>query len=242
MSLLVAEGIRKSYRAGRADVPALRHLDLKVEAGEFLAIMGPSGCGKTTLLNCLSGLDTVDAGRIVLEGKDLARLSDRKRTRHRGERVGFVFQSFHLVPVLSALQNVQLPLELRGMAKAEARQRSLEALDAVGVADQKDKLPLEMSGGQQQRVAIARALAHEPAVVFADEPTGNLDTHTGAEVLDLFQALNQEQGATFLVVTHDERVAARATRVVHMDSGAIVRDERRAAPASRKPAGRRPAA
>lgn len=219
-----AEGVQKSYRPGGREVSVLEKLDLSVGRGEFLAIMGLSGCGKTTLLNCLSGLDVPDLGRIWVDGLELSALSDRRRTQQRGKTMGFVFQSFNLVPVLTATQNVALPLQLAGVGHREATRRAFVALAAVGVDKQAEQRPLEMSGGQQQRVAIARALVNEPLVVWADEPTGNLDSGTSADVMDLFSRLNRERGTAFVIVTHDGAVAERAHRIVHMDSGRIVRE------------------
>lgn len=219
--LLEARHLRKTYGLSGNRFPALQGVDLEVRQGDFAAIMGPSGCGKTTLLNCLAGIDTVDEGTIRFNGREMSGLPDRTRTQIRGEQMGFVFQAFQLVPVLTAAQNVQLPLELRGIPRREAHARALEALTNLGIADQAGKLPSEMSGGQQQRVAIARAVANRPLVIFADEPTGNLDTKTTYEVLDLFQDLSRRLRLTLVVVTHDERVAKRANIVLRMDSGRV---------------------
>jgi putative ABC transport system ATP-binding protein len=221
-AVVQAAALWKSYHTGWGDVPVLRGVDLSVAPGELVAVMGPSGCGKTTLLNCLSGLDRPDKGTVVFEGKDLARSNDRVRTRLRAERMGFVFQSFNLVPVLPVLANVRLPLELAGAARSLAEKKAKLALAAVGLKGFEQRRPPELSGGEQQRVAIARALANDPAVVWADEPTGSLDSATGKRILDLFSSLNRERGTTFLVITHDPAVAAIAHRTVRMDQGLVV--------------------
>jgi len=220
--MVTARGLKKSYRLHAMKVPVLRGVDVSVTRGEFVAIMGPSGCGKTTLLNCLSGLDESDEGTIMLDGKDLATMGDRARTRFRAEKMGFVFQAFNLIPVLTAVQNVEMPLLLRGASRAEARDRALEALAQVGLSDRADHKPTELSGGQQQRVAIARALVNKPAVIWADEPTGNLDQEATEAVLDLLRGLNRHQGVTLVVVTHDTDVAKAAHRIVRMRDGRIV--------------------
>jgi putative ABC transport system ATP-binding protein len=212
-------GIRKTYRGGR--VTALDGVDLDVEAGELVAVVGASGSGKSTLLSCLSGLETVDAGVVVVEGQRLDRLDDDRRTAHRGRRMGFVFQDFHLLPVLTAIENVELPLLLLGERPRRARRRASELLEHVGLAGRAAHRPDELSGGEQQRVAVARALAHDPAVVWADEPTGNLDSEATATVLELLRTVNRE-GRTVVVVTHDAVVAAAASRVVTMRDGRVV--------------------
>jgi putative ABC transport system ATP-binding protein len=221
-----ARGVAKVYRGEGVETPALRDVDLDVVRGEMLAIMGPSGCGKTTLLNCLAGLDTLDGGTVEVEGVVLAARSDRERTLHRAKRMGFVFQSFNLLPVLTAAENVEVPLLVTGVAPDESRRRAREALAAVGIADRADHRPAELSGGQQQRVTIARSLVNDPAIVWADEPTGNLDTATGRDVFALMRRLNQERGQTYVVVTHDPGIAALCDRTVHMESGRIAREER----------------
>ena len=220
-----ASGLCKTYVLGRVRVPALRGVSLRIERGEIVAIVGPSGCGKTTLLHCLSGLEDFDQGEVLLEGLSLARLSDGQKAAHRARRVGFVFQSYNLLPVLNALENVELPLLLAGRTAAEARRRSLRALEVVGLENRLRHRPSELSGGQQQRVAIARALATDPAVIFADEPTGNLDSESAEEVMQLIDRLNQENGQTFVLVTHAREVAAHARRVVRMRDGEVVADE-----------------
>jgi putative ABC transport system ATP-binding protein len=190
----------------------------------MVAVMGPSGCGKTTLLNVLSGLDDLTAGQVVVDGAQVHAMSDKTRTRYRAEKMGFVFQSFNLLPVLSGVENVELPLLMAGVKPANARRRALEALDLVGLADQARKLPAEMSGGQQQRVTIARALANDPAIVWADEPTGSLDSETSGEVVDLLCQLNRDKSQTFVLVTHDIAVGRRANRILRMADGEIVEE------------------
>lgn len=220
-----ATDIHKTYHTGAVEVHALRGVDLHVQKGEKVAIMGPSGCGKTTLLNCLSGLDDISSGEIIVEGMPIHTLSDRARTDYRARRMGFVFQAFNLLPVLSASENVELPLLVSGTRSTEARRRAAEALDLVGLGDQLHRRPLELSGGQQQRVAIARALVNDPALVWADEPTGNLDSETTADIMDLLERLNRENSTTFILVTHTPEVGQRADRIVHMRDGLIEREE-----------------
>ena len=220
-----ATNIHKTYHTGAVEVHALRGVDLQVKKGEKVAIMGPSGCGKTTLLNCLSGLDDVTNGEIIVEGRPIHNLSDRARTDYRARRMGFVFQAFNLLPVLTASENVELPLLVSGTRSTDARRRAAEALDLVGLADQLHRRPLELSGGQQQRVAIARALVNDPALVWGDEPTGNLDSETTADIMDLLEQLNRENGTTFILVTHTPEVGQRADRIIHMRDGLIEREE-----------------
>ncbi|GIV96398.1 MAG: peptide ABC transporter ATP-binding protein [Herpetosiphonaceae bacterium] len=223
-SAVEARGLRKIYRSGSVVVEALRGIDLQIAYGELVAIVGPSGCGKTTLLNCLAGLEGDFSGEIVLAGQPLRRLSDSQRARLRAATTGFIFQSFNLLPTLSALENVELPLLIAGRSGAETRRRALEMLDAVGLADRAHHRPAALSGGQQQRVAIARALANRPAIVWADEPTGNLDSQAAAEIIALIRQLNVENGQTFVIVTHAADVAASAHRVVRMCDGRIITD------------------
>jgi putative ABC transport system ATP-binding protein len=225
-TVLEGRGLWKIYQSGSNKIEALREISLTIEAGEMVAIMGPSGCGKTTLLNCLSGLDELTAGEVLVEGIYLTASDDRHRTNVRGSNLGFIFQSFNLIPVLTAVENVEMPLLLQGIPAKEARQRSLDALDLVGLKNWSTHRPMELSGGQRQRVTIARAFVHEPAVILGDEPTGNLDTRTSNEVMDLLFELNAERGTTLLVVTHDSEIAARCSRVLHMEDGLIVRDEK----------------
>ena len=224
--LLVAEGIRKVYRTGEVEVTALRDLDLRVAAGELVAVMGPSGSGKTTLLNCLSGLDDIDAGRVLIGGRDLFAMSDADRTEHRARSMGFVFQSFNLIPVFSAVENIELPLLLVGTDRREARQRAMAMLARVGLTGRDRHRPNELSGGEQQRVTIARALVARPAIVWADEPTGNLDTAMAGQVMELLLQLNAEEGQTIVLVTHDPSIGAAAQRLVRMRDGMLDSDER----------------
>jgi putative ABC transport system ATP-binding protein len=224
-ALLVAEKVTKTYRTGAEEVPGLVELDLAVASGEFVAVMGPSGSGKTTLLNCLSGLDEIDSGRVLVEGRDIHALPDAQRTAHRAGRMGFVFQAFNLVPVLSAAENVELPLLLAGVKPREARERGLGTLRRVGLGHRTAHRPNELSGGEQQRVAIARAVAAGPAIVWADEPTGALDSATAQRVLDLLRELHAE-GMTLVLVTHDPGVGETAERLVRMHDARIVSDHR----------------
>ena len=197
-----------------------------LEAGEMVAVMGPSGCGKTTLLNCLSGLDEISAGEVLIQDNPLSQLSDYDLTALRGSQLGFIFQSFNLLPVLTAVENVELPLLMAGISPGEARKRALEALNAVGLQDRGGHLPAELSGGQQQRVTIARSFVHNPAVIFADEATGNLDSKTSDEIIDLLLKLNTERNVTMMLVTHDPEIAARCSRILVMQDGRIIEDNR----------------
>jgi putative ABC transport system ATP-binding protein len=220
--IVEARGVYKSYEAEEITVHALEDVSLQIEEGSLVAVMGPSGCGKTTLLNVLSGLDEADRGEIFIAGEPLHAMNDAHRTGYRARHMGFVFQGFNLMPVLSAVENVELPLLVSGAGVRAARERALEVLDQVYLADRAHHRPSQLSGGQQQRVAIARALASEPAIVWADEPTGNLDSDTSQEVLDLLLRLNRENGQTFIVVTHDPGVGSRMDYVVRMRDGRIV--------------------
>ena len=224
-SVIEARELWKVYDTGSNQVQALRGVDLTIEAGEMVAIMGPSGCGKTTLLNCVSSLDEFTAGEVLVDGRQMSEMSDRERTKMRAQRLGFVFQSFNLLPVLSAVENVELPLLMNDIAPKEARVRALSALESVGLRDWAGHLPAELSGGEQQRVTIARAFVHEPALILADEPTGNLDTSTSGVVIDLLVDLNRSHGITFLLVTHEEEIARQCTRIVTIRDGLIVSDE-----------------
>lgn len=217
--------LHKVYDTGKVTVHALRGVDLDISRGQMVAIMGPSGCGKTTLLNVMSGIDDVTSGEVLIDGSPLHEMSDRKRTRYRADKMGFVFQSYNLLPVLSAAENVEMPLLMGGVKTSEAKRRAAEALDWVGLSDQSQQRPAELSGGEQQRVTIARALVNNPAIVWADEPTGNLDSETSAEVMDLLCRLNTEQNQTFVLVTHDDKVASRANRTVRMRDGQVESDE-----------------
>ncbi len=223
--IIQARDVHKVYDGGKVKVYALNGIDLSVRRGEMVAIMGPSGCGKTTLLNTFSGIDDINGGEVVIEGASIHDLSDKKRTRYRAEKMGFIFQSYNLLPVLSAVENVELPLLVAGVRNGIAHKQAREMLALVGLAGEEHKRPAEMSGGQQQRVTIARALVNEPAIVWADEPTGNLDSETSADVMDLLCRLNKEKGQTFVVVTHDLAVGTRADRIVRMRDGLIESDQ-----------------
>jgi ABC-type lipoprotein export system ATPase subunit len=225
--VVAADGLSKTYKSGRLRVHALKRVSLGIARGEIVAIVGPSGCGKTTLLHCLAGLEDFDEGEVWIEHQDLRRLDDGQRANHRARRMGFVFQNYNLLPVLDALENVELPLLLAGRSGADARKRAMRALESVGLEHRLRHRPNELSGGQQQRVAIARALAPEPAVIWADEPTGNLDTESAEEIMQLVERLNRENGQTFVLVTHASEVAARAHRIIRMRDGEIVSDEAR---------------
>ena len=223
-NIIKATGIHKTYDTGKVKVEALRGVELSIRRGEMVSVMGPSGCGKTTLLNILSGIDDVTEGEVVIDGTSIHVMPDKQCTRYRAERMGFVFQSFNLLPVLSAVENVELPLLVSGVNQKNARQKALEALALVGLAGEEDKRPLEMSGGQQQRVTIARALVNEPAIVWADEPTGNLDGETSVEIVDLLCRMNSEKLQTFVIVTHDLAVGRRTNRILRMSDGEIVEE------------------
>jgi putative ABC transport system ATP-binding protein len=219
---LIARDLSKEYRSGDHRLAVLRDVSFTIPQGAFVAIVGPSGSGKTTLLGLLAGLDTPTRGRVLLDDSDMTAMSEDQRARLRGEKVGFVFQSFQLISTLTALENVQVPLELRGERQATARARDL--LGRVGLADRLDHLPTQLSGGEQQRVAIARAFANAPRIMFADEPTGNLDSDTGAHIVELLESLNRESGSTIVLVTHDATLAARAQRIIRLSDGRVVSD------------------
>ena len=225
-AIIEAFGVVKTYDTGEIQVRALRGVSLAVPRGDMVAIMGPSGCGKTTLLNCLSGLDTIDEGEVRIEGTNIATLGDRAKTVYRARRMGFVFQTYNLLPVLSAAENVELPLVVSGVGAHEARDRAMAALERVGLREWATHWPAQMSGGQRQRVTIARALVNNPAIVWADEPTGNLDSETADEVMVLMEQLNREQGQTFVIVTHDDGIGARCNRIIRMRDGEIKGEER----------------
>jgi putative ABC transport system ATP-binding protein len=228
--MLVAENLVKRFTSGSQVLEVVSNVSFTIPQGTFLAIVGPSGSGKTTLLGLLAGLDTPTSGRVILDGIDLGSLSEDERARLRGEKVGFVFQTFQLIPTLTAIENVQVPLDLRGIPDSEARARVL--LQRVGLGDRLHHFPAQLSGGEQQRVAIARAFVNQPRILFADEPTGNLDGTTGARIIELLEELNRESGSTVVLVTHDQHLAARAARLVRLQDGQIVEDrELRAAPA-----------
>jgi putative ABC transport system ATP-binding protein len=219
--MLRCESLTQTYISGGRELTVLQDIGFELEDGGFLAIVGPSGSGKTTLLGLLAGLDRPKRGRVLLEGQDLSQLTEDQRARLRGEKVGFVFQSFHLIPTLTARENVQVPLELRG---EDARERADELLARVGLADRGHHYPAQLSGGEQQRVALARAFSNRPRLLFADEPTGNLDAATGAKVIDLMAELNRELGTTLVLVTHDHDLASRARRMIRLADGRMVSD------------------
>lgn len=223
-SIVRASGIHKTYDTGQVQVNALRGVDLTVQRGEMVAIMGPSGCGKTTMLNCLSGLDEVDSGEVVIDGVVLHDLPDDERSDYRAKNMGFVFQLYNLLPVLSSVENVEMPLLLSGTGAAQARRRSMEMLGNVGLAERANHLPAELSGGQRQRVTIARALINQPSIVWADEPTGDLDSETTDEIMNLIIDLNRANQQSFILVTHSEEVGKMAHRIVRMRDGVIVDD------------------
>jgi putative ABC transport system ATP-binding protein len=226
-ALVEASGLERRYRLGRVEVPALRGVDFRLGRGEAVVVAGPSGSGKSTLINLLGCLDEPDKGRVSFEGRDLSRATAAEKTELRRRRLGFVFQSFHLIPVLSALENVDYPLLIDGVSGAERRARAEAALAAVGLADRLGHRPDQLSGGERQRVAIARALVHDPVLVLADEPTANLDSRTGAAVVELLAKLNAERGVSFLLATHDPAIMERAARVVRLADGRIVDDTAR---------------
>ncbi|HXL77037.1 MAG TPA: ABC transporter ATP-binding protein [Candidatus Eisenbacteria bacterium] len=221
------EAVTKTYRMGRVEVQALRGIDLHIESGDFVAIMGASGSGKSTLMNIVGCLDVPTSGRYFLDGTDVARLDDDQLAIIRNRKIGFVFQSFNLIPRTTALHNVEMPLIYAGAPNR--RPRALEALDAVGLANRADHQPTELSGGQQQRAAIARALVTDPAILLADEPTGNLDSGSSVEIMKLLVELNEQHARTIVLITHERDIAAFAKRTVELRDGLIVRDERRAA-------------
>jgi putative ABC transport system ATP-binding protein len=227
MSLIELSSLTKIYTETASEVVAVNGINLTVEAGEFAALVGPSGCGKTTLLNLIGGLDRPTRGTVRVDNTDLHRLSDADLVRFRLEHIGFVFQAYNLIPVLTALENTVFIMELQGIPAAERNRRGMELLDAVGLADKAHHRPAQLSGGQQQRVAVARALASKPAFVLADEPTANLDSKSAATLLDIMVELNRTEGTLFLFSTHDPRVVDRAKRTFHLEDGVILREERR---------------
>jgi putative ABC transport system ATP-binding protein len=231
--LFQARGLRKRYRLGAVVIDALRGVTLEVERGEFVVVAGPSGSGKTSLLNLLGCLDEADEGQVLFAGADLATLTQAEKTRLRRRQLGFVFQSFNLLPVLSAFENVEYPLWIDGVPRAERRRRAEEALAAVGLADRLRHRPDQLSGGERQRVSLARALVHDPLAILADEPTANLDSRTAAEVVDLLSQMNAERGTTFLFATHDPAIVSRAPRTIRLSDGMVVEDVARAQDAAR---------
>ena len=222
--IIEAKHIDKTYNNGQIEVNALKDVNLSINTGDMVAIMGPSGCGKTTLLNCLSGLDDFDSGEAIIEGTSIQKMRDVERTAYRAKRMGFVFQTYNLLPVLTAVENVEMPLLVCDVAPKIAREQSLDVLDQVGLADRAFHRPAELSGGQRQRVTIARALVNRPAIIWADEPTGNLDSQTATEILEMIRELNQSQQQTVVIVTHDPDIGERCDRVIRMSDGSVVDD------------------
>ncbi|MBA3405421.1 MAG: ABC transporter ATP-binding protein [Gemmatimonadaceae bacterium] len=220
--MLIANEVTREYRSGDHQLAVLRNVSFTIPQGDFVAIVGPSGSGKTTLLGLLAGLDTPTRGKVILDGHDLTAMSENERARLRGEKVGFVFQSFQLIPTLTARENVQVPLELQGVDGAAVRAAQL--IDRVGLKEREHHFPMQLSGGEQQRVAIARAFSNAPRILFADEPTGNLDAATGVRVFDLLESLNRESGSTIVLVTHDAVLAKRAARTIRLADGAVISD------------------
>ena len=223
--VIAATGVSKTYGANGHSVQALKGVDLYVRRGEMLAIMGASGSGKTTLLNCISGLDDADEGSVIIDGTDIAHMSDRDKTAYRARNMGFIFQTYNLLPVLSAVENVELPLIVSGVSPRKAREMAETALDRVGLRDKANVRPSQLSGGQRQRVTVARALVNNPAIVWADEPTGALDSGTANDIMTLMEELNRQQGLTFVIVTHDAGVGARCHRTVRMSDGVVTSEE-----------------
>jgi putative ABC transport system ATP-binding protein len=222
--MLSATDLTKEYQSGTHRLTVLRDVNFSIDQGEFVAIVGPSGSGKTTLLGLLAGLDTPSRGSVHLDGTDITALDEDARAMLRGAKVGFVFQSFQLITTLTAIENVQVPLELRG--ENHAVERATDVLQRVGLGDRLDHYPTQLSGGEQQRVAIARAFANRPRILFADEPTGNLDSDTGNRIVELLESLNRESGSTVLLVTHDLTLARRARRIIRLSDGVVVMDEK----------------
>jgi len=232
--------LRKLYRMGRSEIHALDGVDLRVERGEFISVVGRSGCGKTTLLNVIGGLDSPNEGQVLIDGVDITRLNGSRLPRLRREKIGFVFQEFNLIPTLTALENVELPLKYSRLPGRQRHRRAKETLEMVGLGDRLDHRPSQLSGGEQQRVAVARALVNQPAVILADEATGELDSQTALELIAMLRDLNQRLGQTFIIVTHDAEVSARTDRIIRLHDGRIVADERpRAAAAANGPVGQR---
>ena len=235
-TIIQATDVVKTYDTGYSKDPALKGVSLSVKQGEMFAIMGPSGCGKTTLLNCLSGLDDIDDGQVVVDGTDINRLSDNAKTNYRARNMGFVFQVYDLLPVLSAVENVELPLLVSGTGAKKAREAAMRALEYVHLADWATHKPAELSGGQRQRVAVARSLVNDPAIVWADEPTGALDSANADEIMTIMRDLNRTNGQTFVIVTHDPKVAAQGDRTIYMVDGLIVDEKRNERGQERSPA------
>jgi len=223
--VIEAAGVHKTYDTGTVQVHALRGVDLQIRAGEMVAVMGPSGCGKTTLLNCLSGIDEFDEGSVSIAGADITRMTDNRKTEFRAKQMGFIFQTYNLLPVLSAVENIELPLIVSGMRPKQAREAAMRALERVGLPEYAKQRPAQLSGGERQRVTVARALVNKPSIVWADEPTGALDSQTAREIMDLLVELNEATNMTSLVVTHAPEVAARCHRTIFMEDGKIVRED-----------------
>ena len=232
--LIRIDHVEKIYRRDQIEIPVLMGVNLDIPEGEYVALMGPSGSGKTTLLNLIAGIDSPTRGRIVVGGRDIATLGQTELARWRSNTVGFIFQLYNLLPVLSAFENVELPLLLTNLKKAERKKHVETALSIVGLADRMDHYPRQLSGGQEQRVAIARAIVSDPKILVADEPTGDLDAKSGDEILELLRRLNEKFGKSIVMVTHDPKAAARAHRMVHLDKGVLHTDERTEAGAGRK--------
>ncbi len=220
--VISTSNLHKTYVSKDIKVHALKGLNISINEGEIVGVMGPSGCGKTTLLNCLSGLDTIDEGNILIQGKSLNQLNDDQLSEFRAKRMGFVFQTYNLLPVLTAVENVELPLLVSGNSSKDARSKAIEKLKEVDLENQLHQLPGELSGGQRQRVTIARALVNDPAIVWADEPTGNLDSENEEQIMDLLIKMNKENNQTFVIVTHSDYVGGRANRIISMKDGEVV--------------------
>ena len=225
-AVIETENLTKTYVSGRVETPALRGVTMRVEKGEFLSIVGPSGSGKSTLLNLLGALDKPTSGTVRIDGIDISRLDDNRLAELRNRKIGFIFQSFNLIPRISALRNVEMPLLVTNLPKAEIRSRAMEKLEAVNLAEKADRKPTELSGGEQQRVAVARALVTEPTIVLGDEPTGNLDTKNTANIVNLLKELNEKTGKTFVMITHNMEVANKTRRIIYLRDGMIDRDVR----------------
>ena len=233
--MLKATNLTKEYQSGDHRLTVLRDVNFTIDQGDFVAIVGPSGSGKTTLLGLLAGLDTPTRGTVILDGTDITALDEDARARLRGEKVGFVFQSFQLITTLTAIENVQVPLELRG--ESNPTERARDVLQRVGLRERLDHFPTQLSGGEQQRVAIARAFSNRPRILFADEPTGNLDSDTGARIVELLETLNRESGSTIVLVTHDLGLAQRTRRIIRLSDGRVISDQ----PTAQSPDARQPA-
>jgi putative ABC transport system ATP-binding protein len=226
MVLIQMEHVTKDYRLGETIVHALRGITLEIHEGEFIAVWGPSGSGKTTLLNLIGAIDEPTTGYLTFNGQDISKLSDNRKSELRTESIGFVFQNFNLIPVLSALENVMIPLQIQALSTGEAKNRSMDRLDQLGLTDFVKHRPDKLSGGQQQRVAIARALVTNPSLIIADEPTGNLDSDTARTIIELMRNLNRTEGTTFIFSTHDQRLLGQVDRLIHLQDGRILREER----------------